>query len=195
MMYVKWTVILVIEDSHCADKHNKSCPFDVTQPPQQWSSSCSLYFQASYPTALTMNQYQLFTRLIKKSWTDIKTLFMLHVITAVWGVMLEPVLYKLPRMMEDSNGHWNGDASGFTGYSSLASCWDDSYDWYVWFKYDLGRKYHAPQVRPDQGSNMTSRSWQYSSCHRDACSNIRPSVTSLRTVWTHAYNGGPHLLQ
>ena len=24
---------------------------------------------------------------------------------------------------------------------------------YVWFKYDLGQKYQAPQVRPDQGSN------------------------------------------
>ena len=24
---------------------------------------------------------------------------------------------------------------------------------YVWFKYDLGQKYYAPQVRPDWGSN------------------------------------------
>ena len=24
---------------------------------------------------------------------------------------------------------------------------------YFWFKYDLGQKYYAPQVRPDQGSN------------------------------------------
>ena len=22
-----------------------------------------------------------------------------------------------------------------------------------WFKYDVGQKYHAPQVRPDRGSN------------------------------------------
>ena len=75
---------------------------------------------------------------------------------------------------------------------------------YFWFKYNLGKKYHVPQVRPDWGSNswppdpipsteitlpvlciMTrgiagsqvtlcgkcSRSWQYSSCHCDACSN------------------------
>ena len=24
---------------------------------------------------------------------------------------------------------------------------------YFWFKYDLGQKFHAPQVRPDRGSN------------------------------------------
>ena len=24
---------------------------------------------------------------------------------------------------------------------------------YVWFKYDLGQMYYAPQVRPDRGSN------------------------------------------
>ena len=27
-------------------------------------------------------------------------------------------------------------------------------DFYVWFKYDLGQKYYAPQVRPDRGSNL-----------------------------------------
>ena len=37
----------------------------------------------------------------------------------------------------------------------------------VWFKYDLGQKYQAPQVRPGR----TPRSWQYISCHWDACSN------------------------
>ena len=25
--------------------------------------------------------------------------------------------------------------------------------YYVWFKYDLGQKYHAPQVQPGQGMN------------------------------------------
>ena len=30
---------------------------------------------------------------------------------------------------------------------------DDSTLYYVWFKYDLGQKYYAPQVQPDQGSN------------------------------------------
>ena len=24
---------------------------------------------------------------------------------------------------------------------------------YIWFKYDLGQKYHASQVQPDRGSN------------------------------------------
>ena len=41
--------------------------------------------------------------------------------------------------------------------------------WYIWFKYDLGQKYFAPQVRPDLGSN--SRSWQYIWCHWDTYSN------------------------
>ena len=28
-----------------------------------------------------------------------------------------------------------------------------SHNRYIWFKYDLGQKYYAPQVRPDWGSN------------------------------------------
>ena len=41
------------------------------------------------------------------------------------------------------------------------------------FKYDLGQKYYAPQVQPTRVGFelMTSRSWQYISCHWDACSN------------------------
>ena len=37
-----------------------------------------------------------------------------------------------------------------------------------WFKYDLGQKYHAPRPGFEL---ITSRSWQYISCHWDACSN------------------------
>ena len=29
----------------------------------------------------------------------------------------------------------------------------DVYEFYFWFKYDLGQKYYAPQVRPEWGSN------------------------------------------
>ena len=44
---------------------------------------------------------------------------------------------------------------------------------YFWFKYDLGQKYYAHQVRPDRlgFKLMTSRSWQYISCYWDTCSN------------------------
>ena len=45
---------------------------------------------------------------------------------------------------------------------------------YFGFKYNLGQKYYAPQVRLNMGSKFkptTSRSWQHISCHWDACSN------------------------
>ena len=43
---------------------------------------------------------------------------------------------------------------------------------YFWSKYNSGPKYYTPQVWPDRGSNSRlCRSWQYISCHLDACSN------------------------
>ena len=53
---------------------------------------------------------------------------------------------------------------------------------YIWFKYDLGQKYHTPQVRPDQGSN----SWPSdhdSTFHvtETPALTTGASVTSLRT--------------
>ena len=41
----------------------------------------------------------------------------------------------------------------------------------VWFKYNLGHQYYAPQVRPAGFEPMTCRPWQYISCHWDACCN------------------------
>ena len=38
-----------------------------------------------------------------------------------------------------------------------------------WFKYDLGQKYYAPQVRPDLGLN---------SCHWDACHDLEVMSSS-----------------
>ena len=46
----------------------------------------------------------------------------------------------------------HGFSSIFLGpVSDLVICnhWKD----YFWFKYDLGQKYYAPQVRPDRGLN------------------------------------------
>ena len=54
---------------------------------------------------------------------------------------------------------------------------------YFWFKYDLGQKYYAPQVQPDQGSN----SWRPdhdSTLHvtETPAVTTRSSVTSFFTV-------------
>ena len=56
---------------------------------------------------------------------------------------------------------------------------------YFWFKYDLGQRYQAPQVRPDQGSN----SWpsdhdRHISCHWDACPNHSAISDSYRDTYT-----------
>ena len=71
---------------------------------------------------------------------------------------------------------------------------------YFWFKYDLGQKYHASQVRPDGFELMTFRSWQYSSCHSDAALTTRPPVMQLcifacscvliydQWAWSRAFN-------
>ena len=62
---------------------------------------------------------------------------------------------------------------------------------YFWFKYDLGQKYHASQVRPDRGSN----SWppdHDSTVHvtETPALTTRPSVTSLkRNVLPHYLRG------
>ena len=50
-----------------------------------------------------------------------------------------------------------------------------------WFKYDLGQKYHTPQVRPDQGSN-SSPSDHDSTIHviETPAVTTRPSVTPAR---------------
>ena len=55
---------------------------------------------------------------------------------------------------------------------------------YFWFKYDLGQKYYAPQVRPDRGSN----SWppdHDSTFHVTEMPALttRPSVTSSIYVY------------
>ena len=60
-------------------------------------------------------------------------------------------------------------------------------NWYVWFKYDLGQKYYAPQVRHDRGFELTtSTSWQYTSCHWDPALTTRPSVTSYMLIYARA---------
>ena len=68
----------------------------------------------------------------------------------------------------------------------------------VWF----GQKYYTPKVRPDQGSNLWPKSWQYISmisCHWDTCSKhlamfhvtetpawtTWPSVTFLTDMYMH----------
>ena len=51
---------------------------------------------------------------------------------------------------------------------------------YFWFKYDLGQKYHAPQVRPNRGSNPWPPDHD-STCYVTEMPAVttRPSVTSL----------------
>ena len=45
---------------------------------------------------------------------------------------------------------------------------------YIWFKYDLGQKYYAPQVQPHQGSN----SWP-----PDHDSTLHVTETPTQTTW------------
>ena len=56
---------------------------------------------------------------------------------------------------------------------------------YFWFKYNLGQKYHAPQVQPDRGSN----SWP-----PDHDSTVHANETPAHTgkeVWTQATSSSP----
>ena len=48
------------------------------------------------------------------------------------------------------------------------------FKWYYWFKYDLGHKYKAPQVRPNRGSN----SWPL-----DHDSTFHVTETPVLTTW------------
>ena len=56
------------------------------------------------------------------------------------------------------------------------------------FQYELGQRCYAPQARPNRGFKlMTSRSWQYISCHWDTSSNhsaisVKPSPTQQHPV-------------
>ena len=54
------------------------------------------------------------------------------------------------------------------------------YNLYFWFKYDLGQKYHAPQVLPDRGSNLRLPDHD-STFHvtETPARTTRPSVTSF----------------
>ena len=65
-----------------------------------------------------------------------------------------------------------------------------------WIKYDLGQRYYATQVRSEPGFElMTSRSWQFISCHWDACSNhlaisevLQPAAVKHCTIITRTQN-------
>ena len=52
---------------------------------------------------------------------------------------------------------------------------------YVWFKYDLGQKHYAPQVRPHQGSNSWPPDYD-NTFHVTEMPALttQPSVTSLK---------------
>ena len=61
---------------------------------------------------------------------------------------------------------------------------------YFWFKYDLGQKYHAPQVRPDRGSNSQPPDHDNTYHVTETLAlTTRPSVTSrypvciLYSIW------------
>ena len=56
--------------------------------------------------------------------------------------------------------------------------------------YDLGQKYYAPQVRPDWDSNSwpPDLTWQYTSCHWDACSAISDFLTLSLVPHKNLYN-------
>ena len=66
-------------------------------------------------------------------------------------------------------------------------------DMYIfWFKYELGHKYHVPQVRSltEPGFElMTSRSWQYCLYHWDTCSN-HLAISDLNVYFWFNYELG-----